>query len=231
MNVCLNGDGQVDCRGMDGQTTVQDLLDAVDRFLAEHPLPCDRCAESCCKKHWAVEVDNVAARRLAGEGNVAAFVRSRLKTKWNYALDFRQYVLRKQGACPFVSQENRCSVYAARPLICRLYVCSPRSERYDSLRGAVAATYLQALVFEQNMREKQLSEKTLRKYRRNPALGAIEYRLTLSEIIKYGYRMGWVDGPEEAIQAACQSPSPTSTSSKEAEAATHITSPDKTFQI
>ena len=192
MYVFLNDQGAVDCGSIDRQTTVQDLLDAVDLFLQAHPLPCQACADSCCKKHWAVEVDNVAARRMAGE-SADEFLRSRLKQKWNYALGFRQLVLRKEGPCPFVTEASLCSIYAKRPVICRLYVCCPRSDRYDRLRETVAATYLQALVFERNMRTRELTDRTIQNYQQNPAIGAADYSLPLSEVIAYGRWMGWLD--------------------------------------
>ena len=197
MNVTINAEGRADCGGIDGQTTVQDLLDAVDQFLQAHPLPCQTCADSCCKKHWAVEVDNVAARRLAGE-DARDFMRSRLKQKWNYALDFRQLVLKKHGPCPYVTEAGLCSVYEKRPVICRLYICCPRSERYDRLREVVAATYLQALVFERNMLHQDLSARTLAKYRQNPALGAADYSLPLADVIAYGQWMGWLEDTTHA---------------------------------
>ncbi len=192
MNVFLNAEGAVDCGGIGGQTTVQDLLDAVDLFLQAHPLPCQECSDSCCKKHWAVEVDNVAARRMAGEG-ADEFLRNRLKLKWNYALGFRQLVLKKKGPCPFVTEASLCSIYGIRPVICRLYVCCPRSDRYDRLRETVAATYLQALVFERTMNTRELTDRTIQKYRQNPAVGAADYSLPLTEVIAYGRWMGWLD--------------------------------------
>lgn len=192
MNVFRNAASQVDCIGIDERTTVQDLLDAVDMYIQDHPLPCHDCANGCCRKPWAVEVDNVAACRIAGT-TVGDFVRDRMMPKWNHALGFRQFVLKKGGECPLVSADNRCTIYEKRPVICRLYLCAPKSDRYNYLREVVAATYLQALVFEQNMRDRQFSARTLAKYRRNPAVGADDYSLPLQAIILYAQRMGWLD--------------------------------------
>jgi Fe-S-cluster containining protein len=176
------------------EDTVQTLLDAVDVFLDANPLPCFSCAESCCKKPWAVEVDNVFVHRHTRGDEEAAqkFVRERLKLRLNRGMGFHQYVLDKKTNCDFITEENRCRVYGLRPVICRLYVCTPKSYRYNQARELVAATYLQALVFEENMSSKQLSPDTLRRYRRNPVLGASDYSCLLHDIFNYAIRTGWL---------------------------------------
>lgn len=195
MKVFPDAEGRTTYDRISPSSTVQDLLDAVDACLEAHPLPCHACAESCCKKPWAVEADNVFVRRFAGEEADARgrFVRERLKLKLNRSMEFNQYVLDKKAECPFVTQENRCRVYGVRPVICRLYVCTPRDRRYDVLRGLVAATYLQALVLEENLRGGGLSQSTEVRYRRNPALHASDYSLPLAAVLDYAQNVGWLD--------------------------------------
>ena len=57
----------------------------------------------------------------------------------------------------------------------------------------MAAVYLQALVFEQAIRTKTLSPRTLAKYRQNPALMAEDYSMELAHILDYARWMGWVE--------------------------------------
>jgi Fe-S-cluster containining protein len=200
MRLYLDPSGKVDYDEIPDNATVQDLLDAVDTFLVAHPLPCNDCPESCCKKVWAVEVDNVAARRLAGGGDeaLAVFVREKLVLKRNRAMGFNQYVLNKKMLCTYVTQGNRCAAYAKRPVICRLFICAPKSYRYNQTRELIAATFLQALVMEENKRSKQLSERTIRRYRQNPALFAVDYAMKLKDVFAYARRMGWREDGEQA---------------------------------
>jgi Fe-S-cluster containining protein len=192
MRIFLDSSGKMNYNELSPGATVRDLLDAADAFFAVCPPPCQACAHSCCKKSWAVEVDNVAARRLFG-GEVQP---GKLVLKLNHAMGIMQYVLDKKAACPFVTQENRCTAYGARPLICRLYTCAPKSRRYDQLREMVAATFLRALVMEQNMRRNPLSQRTLRDYRLNPALEARDYAVPLEDVLDYAQRAGWLDEGE-----------------------------------
>lgn len=197
MKLCLDPTGKLDYEALAPEDTVQDLLDAVDVFLNAHPLPCFDCAESCCRKAWAVEVDNVFVRRHAGEGEAAGrFVRERLKLKFNGPMEFNQYVLNKKTDCDFILPDNHCKVYGIRPVICRLYVCVPRGRRYDLVRGLVAATYLQALVMEEKLRHGGQKPETERRYRRNPALFAGDYSLKLMDILSYSERMGWLESED-----------------------------------
>jgi Fe-S-cluster containining protein len=199
MRLFLDLSGKVDYDKIPNGATVQDLLDAVDTFLLSHPLPCDACPDSCCKKTWAVEVDNVAARRLSdgGDAALAAFVREKLVLKRNRSMGFRQYVLDKKTLCTYVTQGNRCNAYDNRPVICRLFICAPKSYRYNKSREVIAAAFLQALVMEENMRGRQLSDATLRRYRQNPALLAADYAVRLKDVFAHARRVGWMEDGEQ----------------------------------
>ena len=201
MLVFLNSEDKVDYDKIDENTTVKDLLAAVDVFLSENPLPCDNCEESCCKKAWSVEMDNVCVNRLSGGSPEAqrAFVKEHLVKKKNYYRDMDQYVLNKEKNCTYITDSNKCLIYQDRPIICRLYLCSAKSLRYGTLRELVGTTYLKALVLEYRMNSKMLSEKTISKYKRNPVLLSREYDVTLHKIIKYGGQEGWIDRDESGM--------------------------------
>lgn len=188
MELCLDPEGRVEYSGAGVSVPVQEFLDAVDRFLETRPLPCARCGESCCRKPWAVAMDNVAAGRLCGDhGARPRYARENCTLRENIALEIDHYVLKKpaaRGYCPFVSPENRCTVYAARPLICRLYLCLPAGRRYERLSALIAGTYLQALALE------------AAEGRRNPALGAADYALPLGAVLRHALEEGWTDAPE-----------------------------------
>ena len=195
MKLALNDSGQIDYDQLEEKDTLADLLEAIDVFIEDNPLPCRQCQNGCCRKPWAVEVDNVSVRWLSNLAGISKdeFVDEMLEIKENKYLDFDQYVMKKQTSlCPFVSDFNRCQVYESRPLICRLYTCAPKSPRYNQLREAAAATYLQALVFEQIIRNHNLGPAQLSNLTENPALFSQNYQLSLQKILDYAADEGWI---------------------------------------
>ena len=195
MKLFFNESGQLDYDTIGDTDTLADLLQAVDLFIDRHPLSCSRCENSCCRKPWAVEVDNVSVRRLCADHKIpqSELISSMLETDENKHLDFDQYIMKKQSAhCPWLSEMNRCRIYQSRPLICRLYSCFPKSQRFNQLREASAATFLLALVFEQLIDQQQPSERQLEYYQKNPALNALDYKVGLQKILDYALDEGWL---------------------------------------
>jgi hypothetical protein len=195
MKLVLDTEGKINYDKISRYTTVQELLDAIDLFLAAHPLPCGQCEESCCKKSWAVEMDNVCVNRLCGGDSGAAshFVQDKLVLKKNYFRQFHQYVLKKKLNCSFITQANLCTIYEQRPVICRLYICSDKSYRYNVLRELIGGTYLKALVTEDKMRNRKFTPRTVNRYRSNPAVFAKDYNILLDDIFSYAAGEGWLD--------------------------------------
>lgn len=204
MKVVLDIEGKVNYDEMTGASTVQDLLDAIDVFLEDNILSCDKCKESCCKTSWAVGVDNISANRLCNwdDQEVSNFIQNKLVLKENLLREFDQYVLEKETNCIFVTEANLCSVYDKRPVICRLFMCSPKSHRYNVIREIIGATCLEALVTEEKMRKVSFTEKEVDIYRRNPAVLAKDYNILLYDIFEFAQKEGWVD--QDALQELCQ---------------------------
>ncbi|NRT75676.1 YkgJ family cysteine cluster protein [Clostridium beijerinckii] len=198
MKLLFDGEGKVNYDKIAKNTTVKDVLDAIDIFLNNNPLDCNGCEESCCKKSWSVEMDNVCVNKLNNWDNEAAsnFVQEKLVKKRNYYRDFDQYVLDKKTDCNFITETNLCTIYEERPVICRLYICSARSYRYNVIRELIGSTYLKALVLEEKMRKNDFPEQTIDKYKRNPAVFAKEYNILLEEIFDYAEDEGWLYSDE-----------------------------------
>ncbi|AVK46772.1 MULTISPECIES: YkgJ family cysteine cluster protein [Clostridium] len=198
MKLLFDGEGKVNYDKIAKNTTVKDVLDAIDIFLNNNPLDCNGCEESCCKKSWSVEMDNVCVNKLSNWDNEAAsnFVQERLVKKRNYYRDFDQYVLDKKTDCNFITETNLCTIYEERPVICRLYICSARSYRYNVIRELIGSTYLKALVLEEKIRKNDFPEQTIDKYKRNPAVFAKEYDILLEEIFDYAEDEGWLYSDE-----------------------------------
>lgn len=179
-------------------TTVKEVLDAVDTFLNNNPLNCKECEESCCKKSWSVEMDNICVNRLSNWNDEAAldFVHEKLIKKENFYRDFDQYVLNKKTNCNFITESNLCTIYEDRPIICRLYICSSRSYRYNVIRELIGSTYLEALVYEEEIRKNNFGDETINRYKKNPAVFAKDYNILLEEIFDYAEDEGWLDVDE-----------------------------------
>ncbi|SFC49731.1 YkgJ family cysteine cluster protein [Clostridium uliginosum] len=195
MKLLFDVEGKVNYDKINKNTTVKDVLDAVDIFLNNNPLDCNECEESCCKKSWSVEMDNVCVNKLSNWNDEVAleFVQKNLVKKKNYYRDFDQYVLNKKIDCNFITETNLCTIYGDRPIICRLYICSPKSYRYNVIRELIGSTYLKALIHEDKMRNNNLTKKTINKYKRNSAVFAKDYNILLEEIFDYAEDEGWLD--------------------------------------
>ncbi len=204
MRVFLDSEGKANYDRIDESDRVSSLLDAVDAFLSLHPLSCSRCGDSCCRKQWSVEVDNVYVNSLAGadRDNRLSFIRNRLQLKKNYRWGFKQFVLKKDGPCPHNTPLNRCLIYKDRPVICRLYICCEKSLRYNMLREMVGSVYLTALLMEYRLERRRLSPGIINMYRRNPAVFADGYGIPLSEILDYAVDTGWLDDRERQMLCA-----------------------------
>lgn len=190
-----DSEGKLNYSKITSESTVQDLLDAIDLFLSSQPLSCNKCRESCCKKSWAVEMDNVCVNRLChrDEDAISSFIRGKLVKTKNHFLEFDQYIFKKGQNCCYVTDGNLCMIYEQRPLICRLYVCSAKSRRYNMIRELTGAAFLKAFILEEKMRRNKFTKRTVNRYRRNPAFLAEDYHIRLADILNYAQEEGWLD--------------------------------------
>jgi Fe-S-cluster containining protein len=195
VKLILDNENKVNYDKLNKSDTLADLLIAVDEFLAETPLPCGSCEESCCKKEWSVEMDNVCVNRLNHWDDKLAedYVKNKLVKKRNYYRDFNQLVLNKNKACTYITESNLCTIYENRPIICRLYICTAKSYRYNLLRELIGSTYLKALILEDRMRTNDYTDRTITKYKKNPAVFAKGYDILLEDIFNYAESEGWLD--------------------------------------
>lgn len=194
MKLFFDTDGKVNYDKISKNTTVNDLLDAIDIFIENNPLPCDNCEESCCKKNWAVEIDNICVNRLSNWDDSLSvnFVNEKLVKQKNYSKEFDQYVLKKEKDCNFITKSNLCTIYEERPIICRLYICSDKSNRYNMLRELIGSTFLKALVLENKIKNNNFTQKTINKYKKNPAVFAHDYNILIDDIFNYSEDEGWL---------------------------------------
>jgi Fe-S-cluster containining protein len=97
---------------------------------------CAKCPGYCCSYDWIEVTEHDLARLARHHGLSVAAARARF-TK----IDAGKRVLRHRrdhvyrSTCLFFDQtERRCTVYAARPWVCRHYPAGARCGYYDFLR-------------------------------------------------------------------------------------------------
>src|SRR3954469_19640810 len=100
---------------------------------------CSKCPAFCCSVYERVQVTKRDLNRLAKYFGVSVEVAERRYTKIDRASGER--VLRRvkdaifEQTCMFLNQETRgCSIYHARPAVCREYPDRSRCAYYDLLK-------------------------------------------------------------------------------------------------
>ena len=95
---------------------------------------CDKCVAYCCSVYERVQVTPGDIRRLAAHFRVLPEVASQRFTK----LFAKERILRRKAdrlfgqACMFLNQETRkCTVYNARPAVCREFPDASRCAYFD----------------------------------------------------------------------------------------------------
>lgn len=138
----IEGETGLDVVIHDPSATVADLLMAMQApaddpsvFKPYHRQRygrCEGCVTNCCKSNDIV-IDLVAAEAIASRLSVGLRQFASGYLRLNDDLLFPEF---RQRPCPFLVA-NRCSVYQERALICRLYLCTPMTDRLEKLRCAV----------------------------------------------------------------------------------------------
>lgn len=95
---------------------------------------CDKCIAYCCSIYDRVQVTSRDIRRLAAHFNIGPEVATQRFTK----VFGKERILRRKAdrlfgqACTFLDQNTRkCTIYDARPLVCREFPTTSRCAYYD----------------------------------------------------------------------------------------------------
>jgi len=95
---------------------------------------CDKCVAYCCSIYERVQVTPKDLRRLAAHFNVTTEVAGARFSK----LNGKERILRRRAdrlfgqACMFLNQESRkCTIYNARPNVCREFPDDSRCAYFD----------------------------------------------------------------------------------------------------
>ncbi len=139
----IDGETGLDVLVADELATVADLLAAMQHptddpgvykpYHKQRYAACAGCSNNCCKYN-CITIDLIAAKRMAEHHcmDLARFAKAYLQVSED--LPYPEF---KRQPCPFL-KDNLCSVYQGRALICRLYLCTPMSDRLEKLRAAVS---------------------------------------------------------------------------------------------
>lgn len=99
---------------------------------------CTKCPAFCCSVYERVEVKARDLRRLAAHFGITEEEAARRHTR---LFDDKERILRRKKdpllgtTCKFLDLKTRgCSIYEARPAICRTYPARPRCGYYDLYR-------------------------------------------------------------------------------------------------
>jgi len=138
----IDGENGLDLGCINSDATVADLLLAMQGpaddpavfkpYHKERYAPCAGCRYNCCKSN-DITVDLFASIALAKRLNLSLEEFASQYLKLNADATYPEF---KRRPCPFL-QENLCTVYSDRALICRLYLCTPMGDRLEKVRGAV----------------------------------------------------------------------------------------------
>jgi len=95
---------------------------------------CDKCVAYCCSIYERVQVTNKDIRRLAAHFNLTPEAATLRFTK----LNGKERILRRRAdrlfgqACMFLNQDTRkCTIYNARPGVCREFPDDTRCAYFD----------------------------------------------------------------------------------------------------
>lgn len=94
------------------------------RIAIVGPSPCDRCDAACCKQSawpYAVLLQSEDERR-----RFLPWSTTTLLSDADGSTQTVQVIGYRDGRCPFLSNDDRCSIYDDRPLSCRQFECTRR---------------------------------------------------------------------------------------------------------
>lgn len=137
------GEPQLEIVELHANAKVSDLLGAIQEATDDPNIfkpqlkgqygICAGCKTNCCRQH-DITPDYLAVRRIAESKGLSL---SEFAKRYLDVSTEGVYPQFKKRPCPFLEQ-NLCSVYQQRALICRLYLCTPMGETLEKIRAAVS---------------------------------------------------------------------------------------------
>lgn len=198
MEVYLNQAGGLSCCSPDANTSVDDLIRAVEQFCRMN-INCSDCADTCCAG-FIVYADHVFLRNLErlllqvdpNRDITGLLVRSLRLDPGNKKWFVPQG---KDGKCQYLSRQGNCLIYAIRPLVCRLHVCRQAEADYQELKDNLYYAYHEALKTEMirllTGRDTAMPEYWITS---NPLLGMNDYSAEIKKV------MAWAKASRQRLE-------------------------------
>lgn len=143
----------LDLKSLSAKARVNDLLQAFqqatdDKLIYKPQLKtrygvCAGCRDNCCRQ-FEINPDFLSATKIAKSKGMGLKEYSLKFLDFNEDLYFPKFIGKP---CPYL-KSNLCTIYPIRPLICRLYLCTPMSDSLENLRAAVCYMGEGALIVE-----------------------------------------------------------------------------------
>lgn len=116
------------------KATLWQYIETLDRFLDERVAPCLGC-DNCCYQRIPLTLPDIYHYAGQEKAGISAFLnKSAVMEKDGPALDVK---LRQgeEGICIFLDgDEQRCTDYPHRSLVCHTYICLPQTSRAREMR-------------------------------------------------------------------------------------------------
>ena len=100
------------------------------RIAIVGPSPCERCDAACCRQavsEYAVLLQSDNERRRFGPWSITLPVADAAGV-----VRHERVIPYRDARCPFLGDDDRCTIYDDRPLACRAFECT---RHFDPRRG------------------------------------------------------------------------------------------------
>jgi len=142
--VLIKGRRGYDIKVRDSNATVQDYIDALNRFIEITPCsrarapeknPCYAC-NLCCQER--IPVTLIDAYNLGGKSNIAEVITGFFHVYVEDRVVDITMGLDDSGCCRFLDpQKGICANYINRPMVCQTFICCPATDEAKQLREEV----------------------------------------------------------------------------------------------
>lgn len=129
---------------LDSRATIQDYLDAINKFIETNMTkPCRGCDECCWERIPLTSIDVLNYKK----SNLLDFLKSNCYVHVEGRVVDISLGFTLEGACAFLDQTQRiCTNYAARSLVCQSFICLQSSGRAQDIRSELVNAGMDELV-------------------------------------------------------------------------------------
>ncbi|MEG2411263.1 MAG: YkgJ family cysteine cluster protein [Clostridium sp.] len=172
----LTEDKKIDFKCINNNETLESYLESIEKLIASNPINCSQCTESCCKKSWNIIVDVPFMQRVANneKEKIIELFNSKLKCDMlDEDIETARIKFDKKLNCPFIDENNICTIYEQRPLTCKVFVCFGDSKKHSFFKLMIRSFMT------------TLAVKMYFDYVKNEELSDLVFEVDYKDVIKY----------------------------------------------